>query len=137
MTVHTVTLDLPQEVYQQARHVAQATRRRIEQVVVEWIQPPLDAESAGSQVSDTIAGLQNLPTDELIRMARAGVPPDDSRRLQELLTSQRQRALTESEWREAAALVENEDLVTLRKARALFLLKKRGILPDDLTAALA
>ena len=29
-------------------------------------------------------------------------------------------------------LVEYEDLVTLRKARALFLLKQRGILPGNL-----
>ncbi len=49
-----------------------------------------------------------------------------------MLAAQRQRSLSADEQQEAVALVEQEDFVTLRKARALFLLKQRGILPGDL-----
>jgi hypothetical protein len=38
----TVTLDLPRQIYQKAAQIVQATKRPIEQVVVEWIQPPAD-----------------------------------------------------------------------------------------------
>jgi predicted nucleic acid-binding protein len=49
-----------------------------------------------------------------------------------VITAQQQRSLSEDEQREAVELVEEENFVTLRKARALFLLKHRGILPGNL-----
>jgi hypothetical protein len=73
-----------------------------------------------------------LSDDELLQAARDTIPAEHTRRLRELLAAQRQRSLSEDEQREAMALVEHEDLVTLRKARALFLLKQRGILPGKL-----
>ena len=89
-----------------------------------------------TEATETSADLEIMPTDQLIRVAQAQVPPEDSRRLQELLLAQHRRPLTESEQREAVALVEQEELITLRKARALFLLKQRDILPADLISFL-
>ena len=123
MAVHAVTLELPDEVYQRARRVAQATRRPLEEVVLEWIRPPVQVK---------LPELEHLPNDELLRAARATLPPEHTQRLQELLAAQQQRSLSEDEQREAVELVEQEDFITLRKARALFLLKQRGILPDEL-----
>jgi hypothetical protein len=127
MTVYTVTLELPVEIYQQAEQIARVTQRPVEQVVVEWIHPPQ------TEKAEILTALENLSNEQLIQTAQASVLPDSSRRLQELLAVQEQRTLTESEQHEAATLVEQEDLLTLRKAKALFLLKQRGILPDDLT----
>jgi len=123
MAVHAVTLELPDEVYQRAQRVAQATRRPLEEVVIEWIRPPVQVK---------LPELEHLPNDELLRVARTTLPPEHTQRLQELLAAQQQRSLSEDEQREAVELVEQEDFVTLRKARALFLLKQRGILPDEL-----
>lgn len=123
MAVHAVTLELPDEVYQRARRVAQTTRRPLEEVVLEWIRPPVHVK---------LPELEHLPNEELLRAARATLPPEHTQRLQELLAAQQQRSLSEEEQREAVELVEQEDFVTLRKARALFLLKQRGILPDEL-----
>ncbi len=123
MAVHAVTLELPDEVYQRAQRVAQATRRPLEEVVLEWIRPPVQVK---------LPELEHLPNDELLRAARATLPPEHTQRLQELLAAQQQRSLSEEEQREAVELVEQEDFVTLHKARALFLLKQRGILPDEL-----
>jgi len=123
MAVHAVTLELPDEVYQRAQRVAQATQRPLEEVVIEWIRPPVQVK---------LPELEHLPNDELLRAARATLPPEHTQRLQELLAAQQQRSLSEDEQREAVELVEQEDFVTLRKARALFLLKQRGILPDEL-----
>jgi hypothetical protein len=123
MAVHAVTLELPDEVFQRAQRVAQATQRPLEEVVIEWIRPPVPVQ---------LPALDRLSNDELLQAARATLPPEHAHRLQELLAVQQQRSLSEDEQREAVALVEQEDLVTLRKARALFLLKQRGILPGDL-----
>ena len=130
MTVYTVTLELPGEIYQQAERIARATQRPVEQVVIEWIHPPQ------TETAEILTALENLSNEQLTQIAQASVPPDNSRRLQELLITQQKRTLTESEQREAASLVEREDLLTLRKAQALFLLKQRGVLPNDLTKIL-
>ncbi|MGE0681578.1 MAG: hypothetical protein AB7P69_11865 [Candidatus Binatia bacterium] len=123
MAVHAVTLELPDEVYKRAQRVAQATRRPLEEVVIEWIRPPALVK---------LPELERLSDDELIQTARATLPPEHRHRLQELLAVQQQRSLSEDEQREAVALVEQEDFVTLCKAKALFLLKQRGVLPDEL-----
>lgn len=117
MAVHAITLELPDEVYRRAQRVARATRRPIEEVVIEWIRPP-------AQVN--LPELDRLSDDELLQVASATIPSKHAQRLQELLTTQQQRSLSEKEQREAVALVEQEDLLTLRKARALFLLKQHG-----------
>jgi hypothetical protein len=59
-------------------------------------------------------------------------PTERARRLQQLLADQKQRSLSADEQQEAVVLVEQEDSLTLQKARALFLLKQRGIQPKDL-----
>ncbi len=120
MPVHAITLELPDEVYRHAQRVAQATRRPIEKIVSDWIRPPAEMQ---------LPDLDHLSNDELLQAARETVSTEHAQRLQELLTAQRQRTLSDDEQREAIALVEHEDFLTLRKARALFLLKQRGILP--------
>lgn len=131
----TVTLDLPRPIYQKAAQIATATKRSIEQVVVEWIQPP--AERVGSVQDAALTGLESMSTDQLTQVARSTSAPDDAQRLQEILSLQEQRALTAVERAEAAQLVEQEDLLTLRKAKALYLLKQRNALPADYAALLS
>ena len=80
-------------------------------------------------------GLDELSNEELLAISQTTVPPARLRRLQDLLTVQRQRNLAEGEQQEAAQLVEQEDLLTLRKSKALLLLKQRGALPQDFHAS--
>lgn len=129
----TVTLDLPQEIYEHALRKAQTSDRSIEQIIVDWIQPPVNELVEGRQ-SDIEAGLSDLErytNDELLRIAVARPRSADLQRLQFLLDEQQQRTLSADERREAEQLVALEDLQTLRKAKALFLLKQRNALPDD------
>ncbi len=123
MEGHSITLELSPEVYQQAQRVARATKRSLEEVVAEWVRPPIE---------ESLSDLDQLTDDQLFHIAREAVHSHATHRLQALIEAQRQRTLTEAEQQEALALVEYEDRVTLRKARALFLLKERGNLPDDL-----
>ena len=131
----TVTLDLPRQIYQKAAQIAKATKRPIEQVVVEWIRPPV--ERVGSVQDAVLAGLEAMSTAQLTQVARSGAAPEDTERLRELLSLQEHRELTEAERDEAARLVEQEDLITLRKAKAIYLLKQRNALPDELAALLS
>ena len=131
----TVTLDLPRQIYQKAAQIAKATKRPIEQVVVEWIRPPV--ERAGSMQDAVLAGLEAMSTAQLTQVARSGATLEDTERLRELLSLQEHRELTEAERDEAARLVEQEDLITLRKAKAIYLLKQRNALPDELAALLS
>lgn len=123
MPVHAVTLELSDEVYQQAQRIAQATHCPVEKVVSDWIRPPTQRQ---------LPELDRLSDDELLQAAREVTSAAYAHRLQELLNAQRQRTLSDDEQREALTLVEQEDFLTLRKARALFLLKQRGILPANL-----
>ena len=131
----TVTPDLPRQIYQKAAQIAKATKRPIEQVVVEWIRPPV--ERAGSVQDAVLAGMEAMSTAQLTQVARPGATPEDTERLRELLGLQEHRELTEAERDEAARLVEQEDLITLRKAKAIYLLKQRNALPDELAALLS
>jgi hypothetical protein len=133
--MHTVTLDLPEDVFRQAQAAARAARRPVAKVLAEWIHPPV--VSLPDRVDSALAGLVEMPTEQLIRVARSRLPDQSTRRLHELLDEQQHRDLTLAEQRELTELVSTEDLQTLRKARALLLLKQRGALPDDLHAFLA
>lgn len=126
MPEHSITLTLPDAVYRQAQRVAKTTQQAIEEVVLTWIRPAPEEE---------LVGLDELSNDELLAISQTTVPPARLRRLQDLLTAQRQRNLAESEQQEAAKLVEQEDLLTLRKSKALLLLKQRGALTKDFHAS--
>ena len=83
---------------------------------------------------DALYGLEALSDLELIEVVRSKTPHREAGRLQALLTWQQQRALTYAEREEANQLVAAEDLLTLRKAKAIYLLKQRNALPRDLAA---
>jgi hypothetical protein len=129
----SVTLDLPTKLYQQAMQMARATQRPVEQVVIDWIQPPMQPAGAGE---DALVGLDDLSTAELIEVAKSKTPQREAQRLQTLLEWQQQRALTYAEREEADRLVRQEDALTLRKAKAIYLLRQRKALPQDLAAFL-
>ena len=113
----TVTLDLPQDLYQLAQHTAQRSRRPIEHVLLDWIQPPTEVNER--DVQRELVELELRTTSELIQIAKSALPQQGMTRLQDLLTLQQQRPLTVQEQREAQALVHQEDFQTLRKAKAL------------------
>lgn len=131
----TVILDLPPDLYQLAQHTARDSRQSVEQVVLDWIQPPVAARANSWQ--DDINALAQQSTSNLIQIAQSTIPQSDVERLQTLLALQQQRPLTAKERLEAEQLVQQEDLQTLRKAKALYLLKQRNALPAALMPAVA
>jgi len=131
--MHTIQLELPEEIYTRAKRVSKQTRQPIEKIVAAWIRPPLENES--EQIHEMLKGVDSLPVEDLVQIALSFVPKKDSDQLGKLLSLQKQRTLSEAEHREAMRLIKQEDLLTLRKAKAIYLLKKHNALPTELTSA--
>jgi hypothetical protein len=135
MKTHTITLDLPTDIYQHAVQMAHSTDRSIEELVLDWLRTTMDDGPTGAEVESR--NLEHLSNQKLIRIAYERTTEEDAARLRALLETQHQRPLTIAERNEATYLVEQEDLLTLKKARAIYLLKQRHALPDELAANLS
>ncbi|HID51006.1 MAG TPA: hypothetical protein EYP41_03085 [Anaerolineae bacterium] len=132
MSAQTLTLELPDEIYQQAKRIARQHKQSVEQVVIEWIRPP----AYSMPTSATAENLADLSDEQLLEIARMKLPPEYAARLQELLIIQQERDLMPQEMDEATDLLAEEDAITLKKARALFLLQQRGVWSGDLEEVL-
>ncbi len=132
MNAQTVTLELPDEIYQQAKRIARQHKQPVEQIVAGWIRPPAYEQ----QTQPVTENLTTLSDEQLLKIARMKVTPEHSARLQELLTTQQERNLTPQEMDEVTGLLAEEDAVTLNKARALFILQQRGVWSNDLEEVL-
>ncbi|MCL4709549.1 hypothetical protein KJ068_30740 [bacterium] len=123
----TVTLELPESVYKPAQRSAEATRRRLSEVLVHALRallPPL--EGLPPALTAELAALEKLNDGALWRVMLDQVPAEQQRKLQRLLQKSKRAKLTEAERAALAALQHDADRVMLRKARAAVLLRFRG-----------
>ena len=130
--MHTIQLEVSEEIYSRAKRVSKQTSQPIEKVVAAWIQPP--GESEHDPIQDALQELDSLSDETLVQIARSFVPKSDSERLGHLLSLQKQRSLSETENQEARQLIRQQDLLTLRKAKVIYLLKKHNALPQEFTS---
>ena len=128
MTARTVTLTLPQTLYERARETAQAIDRPVEQVLIQSIAislPILETDLP----PDVLADLGALPLtsdDELWSIARSKMDNDQQTLLQDLAEAQKHRSLTSNEQADLDKLMNQAERVMLRKAEAYHLLARRG-----------
>jgi hypothetical protein len=124
---HTVTLDLPDRVYQLVQRTAQVTNQPIEVLLVYALQaslPPLDG--LPNEIMEKLTALEMCENEALWRVMGETVPTAVQRELNKLLTRQQSVALTETEHKRLSTLQGQADLVMLRKAWAAVLLRFRG-----------
>ena len=124
---HTITLDLPDSVFQPVQRTAAATNQPIEVLLVQALQaslPPL--EGLPGEVIEQLTVLETWDDTSLWRVLGETVPAEVQRALSTLLARQQAAALTETEREQLALLQQQADLVMLRKARAAVLLRFRG-----------
>lgn len=81
----TVVIDVPPDLYQLAQQTAHHSRQPIEQVLLEWIQPPAEADQ--QQWEDEFMALERASSSKLIQVAKSSMaredverPPDELRR---------------------------------------------------------
>ena len=128
MTVQSITVELPENLYLRLQNVARGMKQPVDQVlrrVVEVGIPPSWEEAPAAFQSD-LAALHRLDDNSLWRIAR-GVQSDlDWEHYQDLLDKNAEGDLNASERAELANLRTKADRFALRKAHAAALLRWRG-----------
>jgi hypothetical protein len=128
MSHYTVTLPVPDYIYDRARQIAAGTSQSIEAVLLQQLQdafaeplPDLPPEEQRE-----LEALVSLSVDALWTIARAQMPEDRQVRLRALMHANSQGVLDDVERRELEALVDQGQRLSLRKAQAAALLTERG-----------
>lgn len=113
-----VTLDLPNELAQNAREVAERTHRRLEDVLLEW----LDRASSETPVEE-------LPDDQLLVLADMQLGNEQQAELSDLLARQREGTLDVLGRARLDELMGIYRRGMIRKAQALQVAVARGLHP--------
>jgi hypothetical protein len=129
MSVQTVLVELPEQVYLYFQQMAEATRRPIELVVQESAvgNLPPSVDSAPANMRDELLALQSRSVDELKQVAEQQLSAAEQGRFQVLLERNAAEELGDAELTELANLREQADRLMLRKAYAWAVLKWRGV----------
>ena len=114
----TIVLNIPEETAQQAQVVATTTKRRVEDVLTEW----LNRSAAEIPVEE-------LPDDEVRQLAAMKMPQSQQDELGDLLDDQREGLLTETGRIRLDELMEIYQDGMLRKAEAIKVAVERGLIP--------
>ena len=112
---HVVTLNLPEQVATRAVQIANQTQRRVEDVLIEWI----DREAVKPQ-SETL-----LHTEaELLQSINLGFSEEWWQRYHELVTKRRAESLTPNEHQELLTLTDQLENANARRVANLIELAK-------------
>ena len=129
MVTHSVTVNLPDRIYERVQQQAQNKNRSVEDELTAVVETAvsLGEEWAGipPDLAEEAAQLALLDDEHLWRVARLTVPVEKSERMQALTWKQQSEGLTEAEQQEAQQLQRLAHRVMLLRAEAAVLLKER------------
>lgn len=137
MSDYSVTLPVPDHIYERARQIAETTNEPIETVLIRQLEEafaePLPTLPPDEQ--SELDALDQLSDDALWTIAREQMPPDKQARQRVLMDKNAQGTITSPEQEELARLVQQGQRLMLRKAQAAALLTERGhrITPQDMS----
>lgn len=123
--MQSVTIELPDKLYQRMRKRALERNRTVDDEVVSTLERILAADVA-PPIEELLAQLPHLPEVNLLRAAQMRVPDEKSERMNELLWKQQAEGLTLAEEDEATLLQNYAQQVMLIRAEAAALLAGRG-----------
>ncbi len=134
MTYQTITLDVPEPVYQQIRRAAEKVRRPVNDILVEAVTAAAPAMAGeGGKSRTALAQMAYLNDAALWQAARATLPANQRERLETLHEMQQQGRLSSAERTEEQALLDLYKETLLVRAQAAVLLRSRGYDITDLT----
>jgi hypothetical protein len=123
----TITLNLPDSLFQPLQRTAQATKQPVETLLLSALQASLPSlEGLSPEMRENLTGLELLDDDALWQVMLETVPEPTQRKLRRLLARNQTSALSPAEQMRLDELQQAADLVMLRKARAAVLLRFRG-----------
>lgn len=127
MTLQSVTLHLPEPVYQRAKHAAEVLQQPVEDLIIDTLTSTLPVlDDVPTEMVSEIAAMTHLSDEALQGLATSTLRPERQTLLSELLDKQGQGELDEAEQRELAALMAEYGRLMLRRAKAVALLLARG-----------
>lgn len=126
MSQRSVTLNLPEDLYESVHDAAEASERPIEFVLVESLQVLFQSPSPDSDLDAELAKLPDYTDAQLWAVFYRRLPWDQSLRVRELNARQKFKPLPEIEREELESLVDLTDRYMLLRSEALLLLKRRG-----------
>jgi hypothetical protein len=127
ITEQTLTLRLPASVVAKLRRAAAMTYRSVDDIVATTVDAALvEPPSAPADVAAEFAAMHLLSDQALFAAAQPSLSPAKLSRLRQLNRTAGERALTEAEAAEQAALLEDYHFSVLRRAQALAILAQRG-----------
>ena len=124
----SVTLELPDSIYEQFKRTADITEQKVEEVVMKalFASLPPSVDDVPLEMQPELIALENLSDAELWQVAQATISKHKQRKWKHLIEKNRDGTLTEEEQHHLNQLVTEADRMTLRKAHAYALLKWRG-----------
>lgn len=127
MALQTVTINLPDGLYQQVKNRAYQMHRSVEDELVAVVMAALPAlDELPPDIAEAINQLAFLNDEELWQAARTTLATSEAERTQALLLKQQQRGVTPQEEQEIKQLAHHYDQTMLIRAKAAVLLKERG-----------
>lgn len=113
-----VTLELSESLAKKAKEIAAVTNRRLEDVLVEWIDRAINELPVDS-----------LPDEQVLALCDLQMEPEQQETLSELLAGNREGQLNDAEFKKLDELMQVYRSGLLRKARAFKVAVERGLKP--------
>lgn len=124
----SITVQLPDRLYQRLTHTAQAIQRPLEEVIVRALEvgAPPDWDDVPAEFQADLAALDRSDDAALWQIARGHKTADAMTRYDELLERNQDGILTDAERLELISLRQEADRFMLCKAQAAAILRWRG-----------
>jgi predicted DNA-binding protein len=128
MSSHSITIELPENVFDRLTQLAQTTDRPLAEIVAQSIASnlPPSIEQASTELQSELLKMQRLNDTELLSIAQTTVSSAQQQRHEELLVKNEDLDISGIEREELANLRLAIDNLTVQKAYAWALLRWRG-----------
>ncbi|MGL6344488.1 MAG: hypothetical protein ACRC80_35735 [Waterburya sp.] len=124
----TITLNLPEDVYNRANSIAQLISRDLADVLIEAISLSLSPTSPlGESDSSKAESIKSLSDSQVIAFSELQMNPEQDNRLSQLLLKQQANTLSETERPELWTLMQIYQTLLVKKAAALSEAVSRGL----------
>ncbi|NCQ96323.1 MAG: hypothetical protein EWV75_05920 [Microcystis wesenbergii Mw_QC_S_20081001_S30D] len=120
----SITLTLPDEIFNLAQSLAHSINRDLNDILVEAIAFSISLNYQGEKISS----LNSLSDEEIIKLTQLQMASEQDQRLSELLNQQQERDLSTLENRELWSLMQIYQINLLKKAQGLNEAVKRGLI---------
>jgi hypothetical protein len=128
MSNHTITIELPDHIFQQLSQLAERIERPLAEIVAQSVVSnlPPAIHKASPELQPELLRMQSLSDNELFEIAQAMVTEEQHRYHEELLDKNATNSLSNSEQQELLGLRSRVDQQMLYKAYAWAILRWRG-----------